>query len=435
VTTVETSDKAGPQPRRFPWIRRGSAALADQGLFAIGNFILNILLARWLSPREYGGFSVAFATFLLLGTLHTALLTEPMLVFGSGKRSRQFPAYIRTLLRIHWQGSAVAAVVLLAVAAFAASRASSPFSGSLVAFAVVAPVILLTWLARRACYARLRPDQAAIGGGAYLASMLAILWSLHHLELVTPVSAVLAMGGAGLVSLLVLLPMLGIRPIDAAGTRIDPSVARDHWRYGRWALGTAVLGWVPSNLFVLVLPLRSGLEASGAFRALLNLFLPMMQATSALAILALPVLVRAWADDRSGYAARVGKLVIAFAFGAAAYGSLVAIFGGTLIDWLYDGRYMEYATAVKVLAGVPALAGIAAVLGSALRAVERPEIVFRAYLAPTLTAGSAGTLLAYTSGVGGASLGWLLTYAAAAAFLLLAFSLWWSRNRVDRVIP
>ena len=36
-------------------------ALADQALFAGSNFILNIVLARWLSPNDYGAFGVAFS--------------------------------------------------------------------------------------------------------------------------------------------------------------------------------------------------------------------------------------------------------------------------------------------------------------------------------------------------------------------------------------
>ena len=58
----------------------GAFAVLDQALFAGSSFSINILLARWLPPVQYGAFALAFFLFLLLGALHTAVLTEPMLV-------------------------------------------------------------------------------------------------------------------------------------------------------------------------------------------------------------------------------------------------------------------------------------------------------------------------------------------------------------------
>src|SRR5690606_25728151 len=80
---------------------KGFWAVMDQGLFAFSNFLVNILLARWLAPESYGAFSIAFSLFLVLGTFHTALLTEPMLVFGASKYRYSFAEYLRVLLRGH----------------------------------------------------------------------------------------------------------------------------------------------------------------------------------------------------------------------------------------------------------------------------------------------------------------------------------------------
>ena len=41
------------------WLKKGSLAVLDQGLFSGANFVVNILLARWLTPEEYGAFAVA----------------------------------------------------------------------------------------------------------------------------------------------------------------------------------------------------------------------------------------------------------------------------------------------------------------------------------------------------------------------------------------
>jgi len=45
------------------WTGKGGLAVVDQALFAGSNFLLSILLARWLTPAEYGAFAVADAVF------------------------------------------------------------------------------------------------------------------------------------------------------------------------------------------------------------------------------------------------------------------------------------------------------------------------------------------------------------------------------------
>src|SRR6266511_2204184 len=103
--------------RLLTWARKSGFAVLDQALFAGANFLVNILLARWLEPTQYGAFAVAYAVFLLLSTVHTAVLTEPMLVFGAGKYAKRFPQYIGVLIYGHWWVTGIISL-LLAMAAF-----------------------------------------------------------------------------------------------------------------------------------------------------------------------------------------------------------------------------------------------------------------------------------------------------------------------------
>src|SRR5258708_26936586 len=68
--------------RLVPWAAKGGFALADQGLISGSNFVISILLARWLVPEQYGAYAVAFGIFILLTVLYQSLLLEPMAVFG-----------------------------------------------------------------------------------------------------------------------------------------------------------------------------------------------------------------------------------------------------------------------------------------------------------------------------------------------------------------
>src|SRR5690606_1122278 len=98
------------------WLTTGTWTILDQGLFAGSNFVVNVLLARWLTPEAYGAYTVAFTFFLLLGTFHGGLLIEPMLVFGSGRFEARLRRYLRVLLSGHGWFSLLAGLALAASA-------------------------------------------------------------------------------------------------------------------------------------------------------------------------------------------------------------------------------------------------------------------------------------------------------------------------------
>src|SRR2546428_4914663 len=140
-------------PRKLPQLlKKGSLAVTDQALFSGANFLVNVLLARGLEPASYGAYSVAYSAFLLLAALHTALLIEPMMIFGAGKYFDRFPRYLRLLVGFHAAVLAPTGLLLWVVSSvlgrfyFPAARAA--FEG----MAVGSGFILLFWLVRRVFY-------------------------------------------------------------------------------------------------------------------------------------------------------------------------------------------------------------------------------------------------------------------------------------------
>ncbi|MDR7404951.1 MAG: O-antigen and teichoic acid-like export protein, partial [Armatimonadota bacterium] len=139
--------------------------MADQGLFSGANFVVNVLLARWLSPAEYGAFAVALSIFYLLAGFHSAVLTEPMMVFGAGRYREHFREYLGMLLYGHWGISAIVALAL-GIAAFVFARYGSPaIANGLAGLAVASPFLLFIWLVRRACYVPMQLVWAMMGSG------------------------------------------------------------------------------------------------------------------------------------------------------------------------------------------------------------------------------------------------------------------------------
>jgi len=406
--------------RILSWTTKGSLAVADQGLFAGSNFLLNVLLARWLAPADYGAFALAYSVFLLFGVFHTAILTEPMLVFGPGKYRERFPEYLGILLRGHF-ALMLPGAALLAATAFLLGWLYSPAVGrAFLALAIAGPFILLLWLLRRAFYVRLNPGWSAVGGGVYLAILLASILALRSAGRLTPATGFLAMAAASLITCLILFALL--RPKLATESSTIRAVAADHWRYGKWAAATAGPVWFSSNIYFLVLPAWFGLEAAGALKALINLAMPALHTMSALGVLLLPILVRA--RDRGGPRAmsRTMKLSLAlFLSGSACYLALLWGLRLQIFEFLYAGKYAEYACwPVLLVALVPLTGSLSAVFGSALRALQRADLVFWSWNVACAVAFFPGLPLAAYSGVTG-SLSGILVISMAAGLSTLSF--------------
>jgi O-antigen/teichoic acid export membrane protein len=388
-------------PYKMVWFKRGSWAIADQGLFATANALLNVMLARWLSPAQYGAFAVGYAVFLFIGAIHTGLLTEPLLVFGAGKYATGLRTYFRALVNGHWILTISGSLLLFVAACVARFNGYYELGQAFFGLAATTPFSLLMWFARRAAYVRFQPRLACIASAVYLALLVAGLFTLAQLNSASTFSALLVMAGSGVVSGLWLLGRLRA---EFRGKESDVELKRvmaDHWNYGRWATATAVVMWVPLNFFFVVLSVYVNFEASASLKALSNLVLPLLQANAALAALLLPAMV-ARGGNRAQFEKLLRSALCLFAAGAFVYSLVVGIFSRPLVHLLYNGRYDSHASSLRLLLAIPILDGVLVVLACALRSLARPDRVFWGYLGIALFVLSGGVVATQASGLRGA---------------------------------
>ncbi len=403
----------------LPWVAKGSLAVLDQGLFASSNFLLSVLLARWLAPADYGAFALAYSVFWLLGVFHNAIFTGPMLVFGPGKYRERFPEYLGILLRGHF-ALMLPGAGLLAATAFLLGRLYSPaVERAFLALAIAGPFILLLWLLRRAFYVGFNPGFAAVGGCVYLLILLGGALALRAAGHLTPATGFLAMAGASSITCLLLLVLL--RPTWTADWSTIRAVAADHWRFGKWGAASAGPGWVTDNIYFLVLPAWVGLAEAGALKGLLNLVMPALQSISALGVLLVPTLVRDRDCGGPRSMKRTIKLSLAlFCLGSACYLALLWGFRLQIFRFLYAGKYAAYASWPLLLAGLlPFAQSLAIVMAGALGALEKPNLVFWSYLGGAAVALALGVPLASSLGVRGALVGPVVSYALMGVLMLL----------------
>jgi O-antigen/teichoic acid export membrane protein len=367
------------------WVHKGGLALMDQGLISGSNFVISILLARWLTPESYGAYAVAFGIYVLLMLIYGALVLEPMAVFGGAAYRSCQRKYCGSLLWIHLVLSLVILVLMGSTAAVTQSLGwHGGLPGALLGVGLASPCLLLLWLARRAFYLEMSPAQAATGSFVYCFLLLGGLFLLHRYASVSPLRVFLLMGaGALLADVWLLLRLRSELPHGDSAPAMSETLQR-HWRYGRWALASCIASWVPTYIFYPLLSTFSGIAQSGELRALMNFFSPLDQTLSALSLLFLPYAARIQAEQGSkGLAVLTRNLMVLSIVGAVVYWTLIVKFSGPIFHALYGGKYTNVAYLLPVLAfgSIFWSAGYGPAI--ALRAIESPASIFVAYLSTT----------------------------------------------------
>ena len=364
--------------RTLAWVGKGALALIDQGLLSGSNFLIGILLARWLSPDNYGAYALGFSIFLFLTGFHNAFFLEPMSVLGPESYPTCLPSYVKKLLGLHFM--MVFALSVLAVAGVFVVRFFSTDPGvrsAMWGVAIAVPFVLFHWLCRRAVYLKLAPWLAAVSSAAYCVALVVLLFAWKNS--ISPFTGFLIQSLAAIPAIVLLLFWLK-SGIDQTPGPSTVDVVREHWRYGRWVVGSTIVYWLSGNAYYVIVGALLPMHDIAALRALRNFTLPFAQALTAITLLVLPwASSRFAAEGRPGLQRRTRQLTILFGGGALVYFSVIWLFGGRIMNFLYAGRYDEFAH-LLALATAPLLL-IAASVGSevAVQVMQAPSEVFLAY--------------------------------------------------------
>lgn len=374
--------------RFIPWVTKGGLAILDYGLFSGSNFLLGILLARWMAPEQYGAYALAFSIFILVTFLYQALVLEPLSVFSGTSYPNNLRGYLQSNVWLHWGISFVICLALGGTAVAARVWWHSPVSA--MAFAgmtVAAPFILIHALGRRSFYLKLSPGPAAFGSAFYCAFVVGGSFLVYRLGWLSAFTAYLVMGFAALVGGVIMLFQLNAKLEPAtAKVRLNTTWGK-HWEYGKWALATCIVGWIPTYVYIPLVSKFSGLAVAGELRALMNLGGPVLQTYAALSMLFLPLAARVQSTQgRRGASGLTLKLTALFVAGALAYWAVLIPLRGPLFRMLYAGKYMDASSLLPLFAAETIV--WSAALGPAilLRAMESPRSLFFANGAASVVA-------------------------------------------------
>jgi O-antigen/teichoic acid export membrane protein len=239
------------------------------------------------------------------------------------------------------------------------------------------PLILFYWICRRAAYLKFSPGLALVGSCTYCLGVAALVIVFRNAF--TPFMGFLVQALAAIPAAIVLLLVMS-RGNDTQPSPSHAGVLREHWRYGKWVMGSTIVTWVSGYGYYVIVGALLPMHDVAALRALRNLTEPCYRAMAAIILLVLP-----WASSRFAEGGRAGlkrltrQLNLMFGASAVVYFIAICLFKGRLMNLLYAGRYNE-SSHLLILATAP-LVLIAGSLGSeiAVQVMQAPSEVFLAY--------------------------------------------------------
>ena len=152
-----------------------------------------------------------------------------------------------------------------------------------------------------------------------------------------------------------------------------------------------------------------GSTASGAFRAAVNLIMPMLQAIGALSTLLIPTFSR---RRKLGQRTQALRFTLMISGLCLAYWLILTLWGSVVVDLVYDIGNPQLVELLPILALVPFATGLIAVLQGLLLSAERADQLFWTHVCAAIVTLTLGVALSIHLDLRGAAIGMAAAYGA-----------------------
>jgi O-antigen/teichoic acid export membrane protein len=407
------------------WGSKVFLAVADQGAFSGTNFIINILLARWLPPVEYGIFVLISSIFLFISGFHNALILEPMNTIGVARYGYVIKTYVGKTIWLHVALTISLSIFLLLASILFFIRGSS-LAAPLIGISIALPFMLLLWLLRTVCYVKTRPDIALSGSVIYLLFVPIGLLLLKKIQWLSPFHAFLLTGFASAIISFFLIKVLKIKLNFAVLVGVPPkfrNILSAHWGYGRWAVGSTVVFWLSGSVYLPMVGFIVGLPQLGALRAIQNLILPLGQIMTALGMLFLPWISRQ-IEIRGKFWLKRGilKVIYPFSLIALVYIIFILFSGQYLTTILYGDKYYgQYTWMIPYVCFIALIGTKIQLLYIFLKSFQKPNVIFFSQASAAIFSLIFGTYLVWQLKLYGSLLSLLISSSINALIMCIFF--------------
>lgn len=397
-------------------------SFADQA-FAVGaSFLANVMLARSRTKEEYGVFALSYSVFTFMSGLYNAAILEPCTVYGSGRYRNRFSEYLRLMLKFNALVGLLLMSVVLLVCLGLYWSAPRYLSRALVGLGVAVGVLLSGTLLRRIFYLQRQPVFAAQASLIAFIVVACGLWLADKTQVLNGFSVFVILALGWIVAGVALRKNLALGDSGPSFLDSEPDYWREHWKYSRWVLLTAFVFQLTAQGYYWLAAGILSVERVGDLRVIHLLVVPLDQVFIALSYLIIPALAARYASGRIGDFLLLSKRYMLVTVSATVlFACAVRLVGRPLMHWLYGGKFDDLAPMLYVLAFLPLLMGIGNAISCALSAIEKPKLIFYAYVCSGAATAIVGIPLVIHLGLRGAVYGMLLSAATYSAVLVACF--------------
>jgi len=411
-------------PASLTWTRAGRVGLsvADQG-FTLGvMFLLNVTLARTQTKEEYGIFALSYSIFTFLSGLHNAAILEAYTIHGSGRYHGQFDEYAR-LVRHANTGLCIGLTATLA-AVWGMLHWTKPqlASQTMLAMALTCGILLMASFVRRTFYIRRRPDLAARFSAISFFSCIVLLLVFLRFRALSGFYAFMIAASAWCIAALAVAGKWRTQTPKKGFEETEPQLWAEHWKYSRWVFVTALVFQLTGQAYYWLAAAFLSMKDVGELRAMYNLVTPVDQIFAAMILLILPIMSFRFASRRmAGLTPLWRTYCLLTLLVTSGYAVFMNVFGKRLLHLLYRGKFDDLTPVLGILAFLPVVMGVGNTVNAALKASEKPQAVFSAYVTSGAATFVLGLPLILHSGIRGAVYGMLGSAAIYTATLCVVF--------------
>jgi O-antigen/teichoic acid export membrane protein len=362
--------------------RQVSLSIADQALSVGGMFLVNIALARTQTKEAYGIFTLSYTFLTFLTGLHNAAILETFTIYGSGRYLGRYDQYVGLIWRVNAALAVGLPVLLLFLWRALAWCAPDLASGAFLGVSLTCGVLLTASFVRRAFYLQRRPDLAVRFSLIFFLVCIFLLWVFVRIGRLDGFYAFVIVACAWVVAGISLFSALPRRSPGLAFTSTEPGYWSEHWKYSRWVFVTAlVFQFTTQGYYWLAAAFLSVKEVAN-LRAMYNVVTPVDQVFVATAMLMLPIMSSRYSSRHIKGLLAIWKRYALFSIAVTgSFALMVRVFGRAILHLFYGSRFDDTAALVGTFALLPVMMCIGNTINAALKAMEKPNIVFWAYAA------------------------------------------------------
>lgn len=392
--------------------------LSDQGLVSGINFVIGILLARWIGLENYGIYALVWMAILFVSSVHQSAFISSLFALLPKKENAN--EFISQLMALQIAFS-VGVCILLSIVGLSLADISESLTkvteSTILITSTIAGVFVLNDFLRRVGFAKsksktvLKMDLLGYGLQPILLLSINQFGSLGVQE--TLLALLISYGASSLFGIM----QLSCYPVFKNMTTTSLEI----WNYSRFLIGTSLLQWLSGNFFLITAAGVLGPVALGAIRIAQN-----VMGVMHVLLLTLENIVPLKAAEtfhQKGSSETVKYVFKIFIQAAIPFVGLlvpIALFRVEILELIYGNSYVDYAFVLLTFCGIYVLIFIGTQLRFLIRTFERNNLIFYSYVATSILGLTTANFFVTKFQINGVLLGIALTQIIMVSFYLFS---------------